>query len=250
MNFDVMPDAPYAALNQFAADGTEVGPPEAQHVELEEGLLPHRADGRRARPPDSRGGDVRDQTAATCSRASCRSPTITSPSWVTGSSTAVTPTTRPRSIPSRSSPSPHRGRRHRGPRLFNPYYVTPAVLARSVGSRARRGPEPVHRPAVQTFPSYLVSDVVRLLQQTKTHLGGGVLLDSEHESPPTWRCVRAARDLGPPLARRGHFALRLGVHLKLSAIAAPGASPSRRRSASTTWRRIRRFACARCRGTG
>src|SRR5438874_2312500 len=33
LNFDVAPDAPYAALKQFAADGTEAGAPDTQHVE-------------------------------------------------------------------------------------------------------------------------------------------------------------------------------------------------------------------------
>src|SRR5204863_428448 len=60
--------------------------------------------------------------------------------------------------------------------FFNPYHVTqvyspdPAVPGR-VEDRSRFAD-----PAVKTFPSYLVDDVVRLLQQTKDHLGAGGLI--------------------------------------------------------------------------
>jgi len=216
MNFDVMPDAPYAALNQFAADGTEVGPPEAQHVELEEGLLPHRAD----RPPGPPTGQAWEEMSET-NRGNLLPGFVPQPDdhvalmghWIidcghTSYETEIHPVTFLAVARTEGDATVARV-------FFNPYYVTqlyspdPSVPGR-VEDRSR-----FTDPAVQTFPSYLVSDVVRLLQQTKTHLGGGVLLDSEHESPPAWRVCAPLGTSGHRLRVEGHFALRLGVHLKL-----------------------------------
>ena len=214
LNFDVAPDAPYAALKQFAADGTEAGAPETQHVELEEGLVPHRAD--RAAGPLT-GQPWYEMSAA--NRGNLLDGFVPQPGdrvalmghWIidcghTDYETEIHPVTFLAVARTEGDATVARV-------FFNPYHVTqvyspdPAVPGR-VEDRSRFAD-----PAVKTFPSYLVDDVVRLLQQTKDHLGGGVLLDAEHESPPPWRVCAPLGTSGHRLRVEGHCALRRGVNL-------------------------------------
>jgi hypothetical protein len=217
LNFDVDPDAPFAALNQFAADGEETGVPDAQHVELEEGSLPHTAD----RPLGPATGqpwyELSDANRGYLvegflPRAGDRLALMGH--WIidcghTDYETEIHPLTF-------MAVAHAEGDRTVGWMFYNPYHVTqvysPDIAIAGHVDDAGRFADPL----VKTFPSYLVDDVLRLLNGTKDHLGGAVLLEAEHASPPPWRVCAPLGTSGRHLRVEYHFALRPGVNLRLT----------------------------------
>src|SRR5205085_8123440 len=188
LNFDVSSDPPYAALNQFAADGTATGTPEAQHVELEEGALPHTPD-RPTGPPT--GQPWYDLSAANrgylldgfVPRAGDRIALMGH--WIIDCGhndyeTEIHPLTFLATAHTEGDATVAWA-------FYNPYHVT-QIYSPDI-SVAGRVDDTSRFAAtdVKTFPSYLVDDIVRLLQRQKDHLGGAVLLEAEHASPPPWR---------------------------------------------------------------
>jgi len=105
--------------------------------------------------------------------------------------------------------------------FYNPYHVTqvysptsrsPAAWTTDAIRSSRREDVPLvpgrrHRP---------------LLLGQKDHLGGAVLLEAEHTSPPPWRVCAPLGTSGRHLRVKYHFTVRPGVTLKLERDRAAG----------------------------
>lgn len=216
LNFDVDPDAPYAALNMFAVDSGETGVPEAQHVELEEGQLPHTAD----RPTGAAGQPWFDLSEA--NRGHLIDGFVPRPGdrvalmghWIidcghTDYETEIHPLTF-------MAVARTEGTATVAWTFYNPYHVTQVYspdfsVAGHVSDVTRFA-----APTVKTFPSYLVDDVLRLVGGAKDHLGGAVLLEAETVSPAPWRVCAPAGTSGRKLRVQYHYVARPGVRLRFA----------------------------------